>query len=244
MRKLEKNILLLLTIFFITNVFSQTGEYVEVRDMEAWSSVELKYKLNKKWAFGLQEQLRLKEDVSVVDSYFTQLEASYSLTNQFVLGGGFRYISSHDNKGAVQGYDNFLRFQIDAIYKHKINDFSFKYRLRYQNKNELGVSVSEGDYASQHIRLKAGIGYNIKGWKLDPKFSAEIYNHFEKSEENNFNKFRMTVGTDYNLKSYGEIGVFYRMEKQLNTDYPKTSNIIGLKYVYTIKNNKAKKTTP
>jgi len=238
MKKLKINLSILLVTFFTVNSFSQSGEYVEVRDMEAWASVGLKYKLNKKWTFGLQEQLRLKEDASVVDSYFTQLDASYSLTNHFALGGGLRYISSNDNQGDVQGYDNHFRFQLDATYKHKINDFSFKYRLRYQNKNELGVSTDEGDYANQHLRFKTAIGYNIKGWKLDPKLSAEIYNHFEKGKDSGFDKFRLTLGTDYDLKSFGEIGLFYRMEKELNVDYPKTANIIGLKYIYTIKNKK------
>ena len=36
-------------------------------DLETWTSVRLRYKASKKWAFELQEQLRLKENSSVTD---------------------------------------------------------------------------------------------------------------------------------------------------------------------------------
>ena len=205
-------------------------------DFEAWTSIGLDYELNKKWSFGLEEQLRLKTNASEIDKYFTQLEAKYQVFKNFDVGGGLRYIRNNDNQGNIQGYENFFRFQLDASYKQKINDFTLKYRLRYQNKNELGVAASEGDYANQNVRFKAAVGYNIKGWKLDPKFSAEIFNRFEKGEDNGFNKYRLTLGTDYKMKKLGKISLFFRMEKELNVDFPKTTNILGLKYVYTIKN--------
>ena len=53
-----------------------------------------------------------------------------------------------------------------------------------------------------------------------------------------FDKLRLTVGTSYGLKKYGDISLFYRMERELMptyVDYPKTTNIIGLNYTYTFK---------
>ena len=223
----------------ITNGFSQSKD---VKDLESWTSIGLKYKLNKKWSFELEEQLRLDENISEIGEYFTQLNAEYSISKNFDIGGGLRYIRENDNKGNIQGYENYFRFNLDASYKHKINNFSIKYRLRYQNKNELGVSTDDGDYAKQNLRFKTSIGYDIKKWKLDPKFSAEIFNHFEEGEDNGFSKYRLTLGTDYKIKNFGKIGLFYRMEKELNVDIPETTNIIGLKYTYTLKNKKNKKT--
>ena len=223
----------------ITKGFSQSED---VKDLESWTSISLKYKLNKKWSFELEEQLRLDENISEIGEYFTQLNAEYSISKNFDIGGGLRYIRENDNKGNIQGYENHFRFNLDASYKHKINNFSIKYRLRYQNKNELGVSTDDGDYANQNMRFKTSVGYDIKNWKLDPKFSAEIFNHFEEGEDNGFSKYRLTLGTDYKIKHFGKIGLFYRMEKELNVELPETTNIIGLKYTYTLKNKKNKKT--
>ncbi|MDE3742020.1 DUF2490 domain-containing protein [Maribacter polysaccharolyticus] len=213
--------------------FSQTED---TDDLQSWTAISLKYKLNKKWSFELEEQLRLDANISEVSEYFTEIDAEYSISKSFDIGGGLRYVRENDNEGNVQGYENHLRFHIDASYKHKINAFSLKYRLRYQNKNELGVDASEGDYAKQNIRFKTSVGYDFKNWKLDPEFSAEIFNHFEEGEDNGFSKYRLTLGTDYKIKKYGKIGLFYRMEKELNVDLPETAHIIGLKYAYTIKN--------
>lgn len=232
-QKIKKLVLFLTALLYSTINFAQTdGE----KDLALWNTVGVEYKLNDRWSFGLEEQLRFKEDISVVDNYFTQLTADYKLFKGFKIGAGVRYIRDNDNKGNIQGYENHFRFQFDVMYKHEINDFKIGYRLRYQNKNELGVSYDEGDYANQNVRFKTSLEYNIKNWKLDPKFSAEIFNKFQEGEENGFNKYRLTLGTDYKTKNFGKIGVFYRYQKEINVDFPDSSNIIGLKYIYTIKN--------
>lgn len=228
-QKLSFYIALLLCIILVQTNYAQSDD---TKDLEGWSSIGIEYKLNKKWSFELEEQLRLDENISEIGEYFTQLSAEYTLMKNFKIGGGLRFIRENDNEGNIQGYENHLRYNLDATYKHKINDFSIKYRLRYQNKNELSVD----DNANQNIRFKTGLEYNIKKWKLDPKFSAEIFNHFEKGDENGFSKYRLTLGTDYKFKNFGKIALFYRIEKELNETIPKTTNIIGLKYTYTIKN--------
>ncbi|WP_406683097.1 DUF2490 domain-containing protein [Seonamhaeicola sp. MEBiC1930] len=221
-----------LTLLFMTSYgFAQD----DTDDLASWTAINLRYKLNKKWTFNLEGQLRLKEDISEVDEYFSEFGASYSLFNGFKIGTGLRYIRENDNVGNIQGYENHFRYNIDASYKHKIKDFSLKYRLRYQNKNEIGIGTDEGDYAKQNIRFKTALGYNFNNWKLDPKFSAEIFNRFGEDAVNGFSKYRLTFGTEYKLKKMGTIGVFYRMEKELNEEFPETTNIIGLKYTYTLK---------
>ena len=223
-------LMLIIAVLFTSKNYAQTDS-----DWASWNTIGVEYKLNKKWSFGLEEQLRLKENISVVDNYFTQLSADYKLFKGFKLGAGVRYIRDNDNQGNIQGYENHFRFHIDAMYKHEINDFKIGYRLRYQNKNELGVSYDEGDYANQNIRFKTSLEYNFKNWKLDPKFSAEIFNKFQEGDDNGFNKYRLTLGTDYKIKGFGKLGVFYRFEKDLNVDFPDTTNILGLKYTYSFK---------
>lgn len=222
-----------LNVILFTNLnYAQTeGD----TDWASWNTIGVEYKLNKKWSFGLEEQFRLKENFSETDEFFTELSADYELFHNFKLGAAMRYIRENDNVGKVQGYENHFRFQVDANYKHEINDFTIGYRLRYQNKNELGVSYDEGDYVNQNVRFKTAVDYNIKNWCLDPKFSAEIFNQFQEGEENGFNKYRFTFGTDYKIKDIGEIGVYYRFEKELNVDVPDTKNILGLSFIYKIK---------
>lgn len=218
--------ILLFSIFFMNNGYAQS-----TNDLQGWSSIGVDYKL-KKWDFELEEQLRLDENISEISEYFTQFETAYEMFDGFKLGAGLRYIRENDNEGNVQGYENHFRYHFDAKYKHKINRFSLRYRLRYQNKNELGVD----EFAKQNIRLKAGLKYNIKNWKLDPQFAAEIFNHFEKEEASHFSKYRLTFGTEYDFKKWGTLGAYFRIENELNVADPEQISIIGLKYKYSIKN--------
>lgn len=202
-------------------------------DFETWSSLILKYEPNNRLTFGLEELLQLKNNSSEVDIYFTQLEAEYEAIDNFEIGVGARYIRENDNVGNIQGYENHFRLHINLAYKHKWKQLAFKYRFRYQNKNELGVASTDEDYAKQHLRLKAGAEYKIEGWKLDPKFSVELFRKISQGEESIFNKIRFTLGTDYKIKKIGKIGLYYRYQKDLNVALPDATKILGFKYTYT-----------
>lgn len=233
-----RSFVLALFLYIPTSIIAQDGTYVEVRDLESWSMIKLDYKANKKWTFGLQQQLRLKDNSSTVSEYFTQVEAEYKIMSKLEIGAAIRYIRENDDQGNVQGYENHFRFNVDATYKYKLGNFNLSHRLRYQNKNELGFDELDGDYNKHTVRFKTGFKYKIKNWKFDPKASVEIFHRSQETKDDGFNKFRFTLGTDYSLKKAGKIGLFYRLENQLNVTYPKTTNIIGFKYTYTLKPKK------
>ena len=225
----------LLTLFLCavgTSTQAQSGTTYEVRDFETWSSVGLNYKVNKKLKLSLNEQLRLKDNSSTIDEYFTQVSAKYQLVKGLSFGLGLRFIKENDDQGKIQGYENHFRWNTDLEYKHEIKRFEMKYRVRYQNKKERDTE----DLSSSNFRIKAGTKYNIKDWKLDPTFSVELFNGI--SSEEGFNKIRLTLGTKYETKKIGDFGVFFRMQKDLIGTYPKTTNIAGFKYDYTFKRKK------
>jgi hypothetical protein len=237
---LKRSILFTVVLaFLVTPIVAQTGTSYTVRDFESWNSATLEFKPNKKWELSFEEQLRLKDNAGAVDQFFSEFNVTRKLPKDFSIGYGLRYIRENDDKGKVQGYENHLRWNADLAYKHKIDRFTMKYRLSYQSKNELGISEAEGDILAKTIRLKIGADYNIRKWKLDPEFSSEIFRDL--GSFGDFSKFRLTLGTNYKFKNAGELGVFYRMEKQLNVVYPKTTNILGFQYKFTIKKKKNEK---
>ncbi len=198
-------------------------------DFESWSSAVLNVKLSKSFTAGLEQGLRLSQNSSQLDQALTEVNFAYKFFKKVELGAAFRYIYDRSNTAT---FDNDFRYNLDASYKEKFDRLAIKFRLRYQNKNELGLSLSEGDENKPYVRLKLSSTYNIKDWKLDPKLSSEL---FRSSESAQFDKVRFTVGTEYKIKKYGEIGAFYRMERELNIGLPKTTYIAGLKYTYTFK---------
>ncbi len=231
MRKahIRKWVMSLLMLAMIGTASAQDGEYYTVRDFEVWSAAKLKYKMNKDWSMGLEQQFRFKDNASTIDQYFTEFELKKGFGQHFSAAYGARFIRNNDTEGGKQGYENFFRWNADLGFKHDINRLTLKYRIRYQAKNELSIE----DEKDRTIRFMAEVKYNIKNWKLDPQFSSEIFNNF--SNDEGFNKLRFTLETDYKIKNIGELGVFYRMEHELIGLYPKTTHIAGFTYQYTLK---------
>jgi len=224
--------LVLVILFCFLNEFAHAqGE----QNLASWTSLELGYKIDKNWDIGLEGQLRLKENLEEIDEYFTQFTIRREVFKGFRLGVGLRYIRENDNRGNVVGYENHFRFHIDASYRHKLGPLRIGYRLRYQDKNELGVTTEEGDFGLRRIRFKTGLEYKIKGWPLDPEFTAEIFSRFQKEENTEIDKYRLSLATSYDLKKAGSIGVFYRFEGSIGEEVKDKLNIIGLKYKYTFR---------
>ncbi|AWW00183.1 DUF2490 domain-containing protein [Arcticibacterium luteifluviistationis] len=226
---------ILLTLFSCTvlpvTLMAQSDETARSQDLETWSGLELEYEITPKLSVSLEPQLRLKENSSVIDTYFGELSGKYDLWKGFSLGAGVRFIKKNDTNGNIQGYENHLRYQFDASYKHSIDNLDVKYRFRYQNKSELDSDNSN----EASTRYKLSLDYNFKNWKLDPEVSGEMFRSVEDSQ---FDKYRLTFGTSYKLGNVGKLKAFYGFENTLNTESLKHTNIIGLNFKHTIKNRK------
>lgn len=228
-RKGKTYVLIVIFWCLIPASWAQQGTVVTIQDFETWSYLSLRYKPIKSFSIGLRQELRLKDNSRTLDVYFTELEAKYRLESEFSLAAAGRFLRENDDVGRVQGIENHFRWNVDAAYKHDIGRFKLGYRLRYQNREELQII---GATPTEKLRLRVGTEYNIKKWKLDPELSAEI---FRETSNSTWEKIRVTLGTQYEFKSAGELGVFYRMENELVGAYPKRTFILGVQYMYTLK---------
>jgi len=208
-------------------------------DFEAWAGITVqKSFLDKKLDLSLTQEFRFDDNSSHLDNYFTQLGGRYEIIDGLKIGGAYRFIRNNRNSG----YRNEHRFNADVSYKHQVNQFTLNYRFRYTNHNLIGVTRSEGDYATHKYRLRIKVKYNIKNWKLDPYLSIEgflaqetnEFNYVESITETNkvvgFEKLRYTLGTSYKFAKFFEIGAFYRIEQGFKS-YPNNYNLSTIYYI-------------
>ena len=201
-------------------------------DLESWTSIELNYKLHKRLRVTAEEQLRLKSDISEVDQYYSQLGVTYRITRRVNIDGGCRWIRRNDTQGKIQGYESRRRYHVSASLDHKFGRFDWDTRVRFQSKEEVGVAnPAEPD---RHLRFRVQVRYNFPGWKLDPVLSAELYRAVGDELDPRFDKIRWTLGTDWNTWRGGEMGLFYRLEKELGVDAPQTTHIVGLSFSHSL----------
>lgn len=207
-------------------------------DLASWSGFELTYKLNDNWKFSMEEQLRLKENLGVIDAFFSQVSAEFNINKKIEFGAGLRFIRSNDNKGNIQGYESHLRFQFDTALKSNLKQFAFKQRLRYQHKTEVGSNKPENTQPNQHLRLKSGIEYKIKNWKFDPKIAGEIFYQLGAGKVNEIDKMRISIGTSFKVKKVGGFTLNYLFERELNSSDAFRNHILDLKYTLEFKSSK------
>jgi hypothetical protein len=211
---------------------------VDTSDFAIWSSVGVDYSPIKKLKIGVEQSLRLKEDASVTEEYFTEISLKYEILKDFEIGGGTRFIKENDNVGKKQGYETHFRFNLDASFKHDIERFTLSYRFRYQNKKELNLTVADANSPTETVRFKTDIEYNIRKWPLDPELSIELFSQLENVKQVrdlSLNKIRFTFGTDYKLKKFGKFGIYYRYEENIMQYFKnETLNILGFSYTYSI----------
>ena len=110
------------------------------------------------------------------------------------------------------------------------------FRLRFQNKNELGLSESEGDLPLEYTRYRIGFDYKIKPLELDLKLFGEVFNEAKSPDVNKgFNRHRYTFKVNPKFKNIGNFGLFYALQDDYSQTIKKSKSIIGFKYTYIIK---------
>lgn len=209
---------------------AQSSQY----DLETWSSVGLKYELAKKWNIQANNQLRLDRLSTTLNSNITQLELSYKINKQWDLRYEFRFIADYDSKGSDKGLTYYMRNHWEVEEGGRAGRLLVEYRYRFQWKHRLGGVDQSLEFDAFDHRLRLALGYDIKGWKLDPKLSVESFYHRQRGELNGFNRYRVMLSSSRKLTDQSKLKLKIGMNRKRSVWQPKTDLILGLGYVYEI----------
>lgn len=182
------------------------------RDNELWTGISLRYKLSKKMQFGLDQQVRISENISIVRSTFFEFGARYRFNKHFSLKGQYRYTFRNESR-------NVNRFSLDANFKWKWKkvDLKFDYRTRVQH----AMVVHTGE-PNTYLRNRLQLSYY--GFKrIEPNISYE--NFFKFIDHNEFRGNRYLLGLDIKLNKELDLSLNYGIDQEINTKNPSAKNI-------------------
>ncbi|PLX20264.1 MAG: hypothetical protein C0597_04310 [Marinilabiliales bacterium] len=230
--RILKITLVLVIIIFIILAFTlkklAAQETKVIKDLEQWTSIGLSKKINKHWKLSLDQEFRFTKDMSNFDVYFSDLGVDYNINKQFSLGANYRFYQNKNNDGIFKTQH---RWSSDITYKEKIDRFTFAYRLRFQNKDEV-FYTDNSDNNFYNLRNRLSINYNIKDFKFDPVFELETFRQIDDLNNSTLNKLRWTLGLEYSVKGIGDIKFFGRFDNELNQTYNKDTYILGVGYKF------------
>ena len=210
-------------IFFVLTLLSNFC-FAQSSELKGWSSVEYGFDINEVLKINLSQHFRLKEDLSVIDTYITESDISFEPIKKLTFMGQLRYYSKNDNSGGIQGFENMMRYRFGIEKKLNSNKFNIELRVAYQNR----FSLDRENRFKKRIRIRPLIELKMIDWTNNPKIYFEYFDEIKGNEQK---VYRYGISKKINTNKSQSITLRYLYQKYVEKYSSNSSaNIISIKY--------------
>ncbi len=223
---LSKLITVILIIFCQINPGSS-----QTKDFQLWSDIKLEAEIFKKISVEIEEEIRLAENISKIEDYFTDVGISYNFWDNFTFGGYYRFIRRNELDDRIS---NIHRYYFDLKYDRKIKRWELSLRTRYQSRYKNINSDDTGYKPENHNRNKLSLAYDIYRSPLKPEIWFDIYYQLNNPGGNKFDKIRFAPELGYRINNHIRVNIYYMIEKEYNVKNPETNYILGTSFLYKL----------
>ena len=212
-------------------------------------SLEAEKKINKKWSFGFEGEMRTRDNTKTVDRWSAGLGVDYKVAKWLKASAGYTFLYDNNEKitykttGAVNKIAHYWgvrhRFNVSLTASQKVSDFKFSLRERWQYTYRPEKTVERWDVDDEEwesktysgggknvLRSRFQIEYDKKGLAITPYANVELFNAWS------LQKTRYNIGLDWKLSKQHSLGFFYRYQNVRSDDDDNEPNrhMIGLGY--------------
>jgi Protein of unknown function (DUF2490) len=220
-------------LFYIA-VFISSSALGQYRDAGLWSSVSAEYKLNKKTELSIAPEFRLNENLSQVNSWFSDFGVQYKLPGNLSVQAVYRI----GYRSPMLEPELRQRLQFGLGYKVELNDWSLSLASRYQAALRLIADDGDPDFISTW-RNKVSVKYaGLKKWELGSAF--EVFNSQSEDRTLDLTDWRLTFSTEYKINKRNFISFGYLIQKNLVSRVPELDYVGLLSYKLILKKKKTK----
>ncbi|MBP5333657.1 MAG: DUF2490 domain-containing protein [Bacteroidales bacterium] len=149
----------------------------------ARTSVGADYKIKKGFHLEVEEELRLGDGLSSINSVRSTVGLSYKVSDYFKFGGGYTLINPYKFKYHDDGtlkYQGFWyprhRLFVEATGSYRRGDFQFSLKEKLQFTHRTDDSLNVYQNTRNALSLKSRVGVKYKGLK---DYGVEPFAHFE-----------------------------------------------------------------
>ena len=184
-------------------------------EFELRNSVSYKIKLPNSLRLDLEQSIRSRGESLLFRQTFSEASLSYELFDNMKIFIPLRY-AIFKNKVKT-------RASFGGSYKVQFNDFSLRYKVRYQ------FGFEEQKNTEQVLRNKLYAYYKVNK-RYKPFMSFEIFNSIDSKVEI-MNEYRVTSGLDIGLRGKKAIKIYFQYKvEDLEKKDTDEMNIIGISY--------------
>ena len=193
-------------------------------------SVDVTKKIVPGLNLSLEEEFRLRDNLSETDRFSTTLDLSYKPWKFLKLGGAYNLINyNHETKG----WEVRHRYYFYATGSYRFDRFTVSLRERFQSTYRVWIKeTSKRANPKLYLRSRLEVEYDIRNCKFEPYASVELYNTLNDPQGNKMNKLRYTAGSKYKLNKRNSLQLYYRYINFKDDDEGNGKHMIGLGYSY------------
>lgn len=218
----------------LTGILCITTYAQKQPDAGIWATFTVEKDFTKKLTVGVDQEMRLRENYSRLNLFYTNPYVIYKVQKRIKLGLGYRFISKYMYQTNSFSYRNRLMF--DIAYKNKFKDVVISYRSRLQGELRDYNCDPQGKMPEYFWRNKFELGYDYK--KITPYIGTEL--RYQIIDPRNpranygWHRARTYAGVDYDMNKKNTFGIMYLIQQEFDLDDPGTGYILGLSYKYTL----------
>lgn len=223
-----KFILILSSIFlFGLTSFSQPSN-----DAGLWTTLTIQKSINKKLAFVVDQEFRLKENYQRINLFYTNIGVDYKLSKSIKVSPTYRAIQKKRLEGT---YSYRHRLMLDVTLKKKMTKFTLSERVRYQAEIQDFNTSKKGKLVEQFLRLKTDLKFSATE-TVTPYISCELRYQIRAPRgdgplyNNGFHRIRNVLGVDYQINKNNSVDLYYQFQTEFNISSPESTYILGIAY--------------
>jgi hypothetical protein len=187
---------------------TQAQSFSAKPDQQLWLQAGATVKLDKRWSVGLNEELRLANNVHKVNQFYSEPNVKFSVTKAFKIGAFYRFAWRPN-------VPNVHRVGGDLLYSF----FADKAHLEISNRLRIHSDLKKHSAPDNTIRYKAGLRYNPPKCIIKPHLDLEWFFSYANPKNNGFSRDRIYGGADFAINQTNTIVFYYIAEV-----FPSNSN--------------------
>jgi hypothetical protein len=197
--------------------------FAQKSDLQLWTGVAFSKKINSKLGADLSLESRIRNNISQVGQYFAEATVDYKLFPFLKAQVDYRYAFQDptENPSRDQRVSGMLIFSKDISKKSEL-----KFRTLYQYKTEPTSELGSEQFWRNRLELEHKLS---KKW--DSSLKGELW--YDTIDRKAFDRFRITVGVDYEFIKDNSIQLFTAFQRELNRNNIKNVDIdyiTGVRY--------------
>jgi hypothetical protein len=205
----------------------------QINDFGMWNTFSINKEITKKFSVGLDQEFRLRDNLGTVNLIYTNIGASYKVTDFFKVSLVYRFIDKH-KEDLTWGLRH--RVYTDLTFKVKPGNFSIAYRARFQAEwRGTGYAPEFGNVPEVFWRNQVKAGY--KAGDFEPYTGVEVRWQLRNPRipyHEDIDRARFFAGVNYEINKRNVVGTYFLLQKEVNVIDRQTLYIWGLEYTINL----------